>query len=80
MNFPCHCCGYLTIEGEASGTFLICPICFWEDDNVQCDDPTFEGGANKVSLIEAKRNFTAFGATEKRFAKYVRKPFPEEYP
>jgi hypothetical protein len=80
MNYQCPCCGYLTFSEEVNGTFEICPVCFWEDDNVQSEDPSFEGGANDVSLIKARKNFLNFGAIKKEFIKKVRKPLPEEIP
>ncbi|MCP3762790.1 CPCC family cysteine-rich protein [Domibacillus sp. A3M-37] len=74
MKYTCPCCGYKTLDEEPPGTFDICEICYWEDDNVQFDDPDFEGGANVVSLRQAQRNFAKLGACEKDFIKYVRKP------
>lgn len=47
--YPCPCCGYLTITDEPPGTFEICPVCNWEDDEVQYYDENYEGGANSVS-------------------------------
>lgn len=55
--FPCPCCGYLTLGEPPPGTFSICPVCHWEDDRVQYDDPSYQGGANGSSLNEAKTNF-----------------------
>lgn len=79
-RFACPCCGYLTLPEEPIGTYNICPVCFWEDDEVQNNDPTFRGGANRVSLVEARENFNAFGVSERRFLKNVRPPRPEEIP
>jgi hypothetical protein len=59
---------------EPPGSYAICPICFWEDDNVQLRFPTMTSGPNKVSLINAQRNFLRFGASEERFISNVRKP------
>jgi hypothetical protein len=73
-KFTCPCCGYKTLDEMPPGTFYICPICFWEDDRVQFNDPDYRGGANVVSLREAQRNFIEFGASEKELLKYVRKP------
>jgi hypothetical protein len=39
------------------GTYNICNVCFWEDDGVQFHDIDYEGGANKVSLNQARQNF-----------------------
>jgi len=72
-KYTCLCCGYKTLDEPPPGTYNICPICFWEDDGVQLDDPFYKGGANHVSLIEAQKNFVEFGACEREMLKYVRK-------
>src|SRR5665213_1779348 len=59
-RYACPCCGYQTLP-EPSGSFDICPICFWEADPVQSADPDYGGGANIVSLRHALRNFADFG-------------------
>lgn len=64
---PCACCGFLTKSDKDSGTFEICPVCFWEDDNVQFNDIDFEGGANAESLRIARQNFQKFGASSLNF-------------
>ena len=64
--------------GEPPGTYIICDVCFWEEDDVQFVDPTYEGGANKQSLNEARRNFLAIGAMSEEFLKHVRAPRPDE--
>ena len=51
----CACCGSLTLT--AGGEYEICPVCGWEDDPVQNDDPTFEGGANDMSLEQAQKAY-----------------------
>ncbi len=79
-SYPCRCCGYLTMGSEDTGSFDICPVCGWEDDNVQADSPDRRGGANTISLNEAKANFLEFGAISQMYAKKVRKPLPEEIP
>ena len=35
----------------------ICPVCGWEDDRVQLRDPDFAGGANEMSLNEAREAY-----------------------
>lgn len=74
MRYTCPCCSYFTFEEKPSGTYYICPVCYWEDDIVQLEDPDFSGGANEVSLNKAKDNFKEFGASELRFKSKVRKP------
>ena len=78
-RYACPCCDYLTLS-EPPGSFDVCLVCFWEDDNVQRDDPSFRGGANDESLNEARANYRAFGASSRLFVKDVRKPRPEEIP
>jgi hypothetical protein len=77
-KYECPCCGLLTLEKKPHDTFEICPVCFWEDDNVQFDDPDYEGGANELSLNQSKANFRRFGAVDKESLKYVRKPLDSE--
>lgn len=70
-NAPCPCCGYYTLD-DSPGSYQICEICFWEDDIEQYQNPTYRGGANKVSLKEAQENFEKYGYCEERVKKYVR--------
>jgi hypothetical protein len=49
-KFPCPCCRFLTRTCSAPGTFELCRVCFWEDDEAQFEDPDYDGGANQVSL------------------------------
>lgn len=74
MKRQCQCCGFYTIGGN----YEICPVCFWEDDPIQAERPDCAGGANSISLIEAKKNFAMYGACEERLAKYVRAPKDDE--
>ena len=51
----CPCCGqYYFTEKNA---YEICPVCGWEDDPLQRREPEFEGGANRLSLQEARRKY-----------------------
>lgn len=77
-RFPCPCCGFLTCDEEPGGSYDICPVCFWEDDPVQLRDPDYRGGANKVSLNEARENFGRYGAKHPDKIEYVRPPKAEE--
>lgn len=79
-QFPCPCCGYLTLDQKPPGTFLICDVCNWEDDNVQYENPSFEGGANKESLNQARVNFRTLGASSEKAMSTVRRPLPNEAP
>ena len=77
-KFACPCCGYKTFAEKPNGHYDICPVCFWEDDPIQFDDPNYEGGANKVSLKQGQRNFINFGACEREMIMNVRKPTEDE--
>lgn len=79
LAFPCPCCGFLTLAQRPPGTFDICPVCFWEDDQIQFRDPDYRGGANTVSLTEARVNFRTLGASDPNFTANVRPPHPHEY-
>lgn len=79
-RFPCPCCGFRTLDEQPPGTYDICPVCYWEDDPVQFDDPEYRGGANHVSLNEARANFRRARVSEDRFADLVRSPRPDEAP
>ena len=78
--YPCPCCENLTLTEPSPGSFEICPVCNWEDDDAQFRDPNYVGGANAVSLADARRNYADFGASLREFVGRVRKPRPEESP
>jgi len=66
-GYPCPCCGYLTMDGSEPGSFDICHVCNWEDDDVQFNNINFTGGANEESLKQARDNFKKFGASSLRY-------------
>jgi Cysteine-rich CPCC len=49
---PCLCCATPVIRERAA--YEICPVCGWEDDPAQEQDPDFAGGANTSSLTQAR--------------------------
>ena len=48
----CPCCGTRTLGRRKE--YEICPVCFWEDDPIQDADPDYIGGANTLSLNQAR--------------------------
>ena len=57
----CPCCNKYRFE--EIGKYEVCPICGWEDDPVQRQNPSFAGGANHKSLEEARAEYA--GGKEK---------------
>lgn len=49
----CPCCGQYTLD-EAD-VWEICDNCGWEDDPVHSSDPNLAGGANHLSLNDARK-------------------------
>ncbi|MBI2545227.1 MAG: hypothetical protein HYW22_01335 [Candidatus Aenigmarchaeota archaeon] len=76
-KFTCPCCGYETLPGPL-GCEDICKICFWQDDLGDYITANRPVGPNRVSLIEAQKNFIKFGASDKRILSSVRKPTSED--
>lgn len=50
----CPCCGQTQVDD-----YDICDICGWENDPVQRNKPEYRGGANGMSLIEAREAYNA---------------------
>ncbi|MBQ8841105.1 MAG: hypothetical protein IJZ65_00545 [Ruminiclostridium sp.] len=42
---------------EEHNSLEICDVCLWQDDAIQENDPDYRGGANKMSLNEAKEAY-----------------------
>ena len=77
-TYRCPCCRFKTLHSR--GGFDICPVCYWEDDGQDDHDAdVVRGGPNyALSLTQARNNFVAFGAIDKRVKQYVRPPLPDE--
>lgn len=56
-TYFCLCCGYKTLHEKPPGSFDICRICLWEDDDE-------DGGANRFTLKQAKENVKKFGISD----------------
>lgn len=77
-KYKCPCCDHYTLDDKPDNTFQICPVCYWEDDGVQLNDPSYEGGANVMSLNQARVNFKEFGVIDLQFKEKVRPPLEDE--
>lgn len=51
-NHKCLVCGKFNFEEDNS--LEICEVCGWQDDAIQTENPNYVGGANKVTLNQAK--------------------------
>lgn len=76
-KYHCPCCKHRTLDDEP-GTFDICPVCYWEDDGIQRDKPNYRGGANDISLNEARENYKKIGAISSEYCDIVRPPLEDE--
>jgi len=77
-RYQCPCCSYFTLSEPPPGTFEICPICYWKDDNVQYANPNYSFGANRESLNQARKNYRDFKGSSRDFLQKVREPFEDE--
>jgi Cysteine-rich CPCC len=54
------------------GNYLICAVCFWEDDGQDVNELGEESGPNHgITLRQGRANFKAFGACELGLVKHV---------
>ena len=83
-KFKCPCCGnyYDTPDfgDDVDVIGEICPICFWHHDPIGEEYASTPIGPNKVSLMDARKNYQEFKASEKRFITSVRAPLVAELP
>lgn len=77
MNFrECACCGQKTLDDSVK-YFDYCPVCGWQDDPIQNKKPDYDGGANYISLNEARKVF-AEGRDLRQYRKEVKLRHREE--
>ncbi|MEO0913978.1 MAG: CPCC family cysteine-rich protein [Pseudomonadota bacterium] len=66
----CPCCDYVTLPER--GNYLICPVCYWEDDGLDLDAPDTRSGPNiGMTIREARQNFRNIGACELKMREHV---------
>lgn len=73
LRYPCPCCGYLVFSTPPGG-YELCPVCDWEDDDVQLAFPMMPGGANSDSLYEHQQTFLKVSTPEFRATTSMRPP------
>jgi len=70
--YQCPCCDYYSLAERNS--YLICAVCYWEDDGHDLDRPDVESGANHITLRTARRNFITLGASDHAALSFVLSP------
>ncbi|MEM6554107.1 MAG: DUF6714 family protein [Planctomycetota bacterium] len=75
--YPCHCCGYRTLDQPPGGTMQLCPVCGWEDIP-DPRDPVKASWIGWPCLREAQREFADHGPSGHVLAEGLRRPLPEE--
>jgi hypothetical protein len=69
----CPCCDYVSLAER--GYYLICPVCYWEDDGQDIDALDKESAPNHgITLRQGRKNFKEFGACDREMLKHVMKP------
>ncbi|MBI5625457.1 MAG: hypothetical protein HY924_16890 [Elusimicrobia bacterium] len=72
--YPCPACGFEVFDAPP-GSYGICPVCGWEDDDVQLRFPTMQGGANKECLVEYQQEtLRSFPLAKKEHKHFRRDP------
>ncbi|HJZ54107.1 MAG TPA: CPCC family cysteine-rich protein [Gemmataceae bacterium] len=66
----CPCCDFVTLPER--GNYLICPVCFWEDDGQDVDALDEPSGPNHgITLRQGRDNFKQYGACEETMVEHV---------
>ena len=78
MKYSCPCCGYYTYEESSNGSYEICPVCFWENDNYDYEEADKLSASNGVSLSQARTNYEKYGACASHLVEHVRPPYADE--
>lgn len=76
----CPVCGYQTLDEGPTGSWAICPICYWEDEPYPLNEPdTITGGPNEnLSLTKARKNAQRYGDIYEGGSASTRPPRPDE--
>ena len=66
----CPCCDYISLPER--GNFLICKVCFWEDDGQDLSKIDLKSGPNHgLTLRQGRKNFRTVGACDPKMLKHV---------
>ena len=78
----CPCCGCYPYKNYDEAFFQICPICFWQFEEVSHDKSyqAFGGANGMLSLDRARKSYKKHGVAKLKHKELVREPLPEELP
>lgn len=76
-RYTCPCCGYFSFN-HPPGSYDICPICLWEDDEVQLRQEWWDQGGANPPLRLCQANYVKFGVCKPQLASCVRPPTAED--
>ncbi|WP_404804646.1 CPCC family cysteine-rich protein [Microbulbifer agarilyticus] len=65
----CPCCDYYSLAER--GKCLVCPVCFWEDDCLDPENPDWDAASDlndDMNLRQARSNFEKYGAWKEEFS------------
>ncbi len=68
----CPCCDYFSLESR--GKSMVCPVCFWEDDCLDFNNPSLDVPSDTnddMTLRQARENYHSFGACHSKFVDVV---------
>lgn len=71
----CPCCSYQTIKER--GQYMICPVCFWEDDG--SNDINHYSSVNYMTLLEGMDNFNKYACVTEASIKTVNPDVKKRY-
>jgi len=60
--YQCPCCDYYTLPERF--WYIICPVCFWEDDWLDINNIDEISGPNNITLKEWRKNFLRYWACD----------------
>ena len=69
----CPCFDFVSLAER--GSYLVCPICFWEDDGQDITEIDVPSGSNRgLTLREGRDNFEKVGAFHTEMVEHVLAP------
>lgn len=80
VRHPCPCCDFLTLSEPPSGTFQLCPVCWWEDDNIQFATWTTRAAQTHRACAKRARACSAAASASHASSNMPARQLPDEMP